>query len=103
VGNSATRVAECNKTSCEKSYLLEFSGCLHYSFTLENYTFLEIKEVNVSKKSGGKLDCRFHPTHQLLESSTIVDYGMKAIGQLLDKIFYLLLSELLKKIPKELI
>jgi len=41
--------------------------------------------------------------HQLLESSTIVDYGMKAIGQLLDKIFYLLLSELLKKIPKELI
>jgi hypothetical protein len=41
--------------------------------------------------------------HQLLESSTIVDYGTKAIGQLLDKIFYLLLSELLKKIPKELI
>jgi hypothetical protein len=40
---------------------------------------------------------------QLVESSTIVDYGMKAIGQLLDKIFYLLLSELLKKIPKELI
>jgi len=28
---------------------------------------------------------------------------MRAIGQLLDKIFYLLLSELLKKIPKELI
>jgi len=28
---------------------------------------------------------------------------MEAIGQLLDKIFYLLLSELLKKIPKELI
>jgi len=28
---------------------------------------------------------------------------MKAIGRLLDKIFYLLLSELLKKIPKELI
>jgi len=28
---------------------------------------------------------------------------MKAIGQLLDKIFYLLLSEMLKKIPKELI
>jgi hypothetical protein len=46
---------------------------------------------------------RTSPTHQLLESSTIVDYGMKAIGQLLDKIFYLLLSELLKKIPKELI
>jgi hypothetical protein len=47
---------------------------------------------------------RSTPTnHQLLESSTIVDYGMKAIGQLLDKIFYLLLSEPLKKIPKELI
>jgi hypothetical protein len=44
------------------------------------------------------------PTNpQLLESSTIVDYGMKAIGQLLDKIFYLLLSELLKKISNELI
>jgi len=28
---------------------------------------------------------------------------MKAIGQLLDKIFYLLLSGLLRKIPKELI
>jgi hypothetical protein len=45
----------------------------------------------------------FTTSPHLLESSTIVDYGMKAIGQLLDKIFYLLLSELLKKIPKKLI
>jgi hypothetical protein len=35
-------------------------------------------------------------TLHLLESSTIVDYGMKAIGQLLDKIWYLLLLRLKK-------
>jgi hypothetical protein len=46
--NNATRVAECNKKSWGKSYLFEFSGCLHYSFALEIHTFLEIKDVNVS-------------------------------------------------------
>jgi hypothetical protein len=43
------------------------------------------------------------PNPQLLENSTIVDYGMEAIGQLLGKVFYLLLSELLKKNPREVI
>ena len=48
-------MAECNKTSCEKSYLFEFSAFLHYSFALERYTFLEIKEVNVSRRKWWKV------------------------------------------------
>jgi len=38
--------------------------------------------------------------HELLESSTIAGYEMKAIGQPVDKIFHLLLSDLLKKVLK---
>jgi hypothetical protein len=63
------------------------------------------KESSFSKNPADQnANLKLTPTNpQLLESSTIVDYGMKAIGQLLDKIFYLLLSELLKKISNELI
>jgi hypothetical protein len=62
MGNSATGVVECNKQSCEKSYLFEFPGCLHYSFALGIYTFLEIKEVNVSGSKRGDRGMRITAT-----------------------------------------
>jgi len=59
MGDSATRVVECNKKSCEKSYLwsLRDVSTIH---ALETYTFLEIKEVNASGRKYGARACLVH-------------------------------------------